>query len=137
MSTKSSKKPKIGALKNKLWKLVSEYVRRKDADPHTGYVSCYTCGAVKHWRDGDAGHAIPGRTNSVLFDLSILRFQCKYCNGPRGGRYYTFGKKLNEENGQGWFEQKEIEANKVVKFSHADYNEMIEDMKKKLEELNG
>lgn len=44
---------------------------------------------------------------------------------------------MNEENGQGWFEQKEIEANKVVKFSHADYNEMIEDMKKKLEELNG
>lgn len=129
------KKKTIKSLKAKLWKLTSEYVRKKDADPHTGIVCCYTCGTPKYWRDGDAGHAIPGRHNKVLFDLSILRFQCKRCNGPGHGEQYIFGKKLDQENGEGWFEQKQIEAKGELKYSIADYVKMIEDMKQRLNEL--
>jgi len=121
--------------KEKLWKLVSELVRRRDADPHTGMVQCYTCGEFKHWKEGDAGHAIPGRKNMVLFDLDILRFQCKSCNGPKAGQQYIFGKKLNEENGEGWFEEKQRQAWKPKKITESDLEDMIESLEKMLEEL--
>lgn len=122
-------------LKNKLWKLVSEYVRRKDADPHTGVVACYTCGSMRHWTEGDAGHGIPGRKNMVLFDLEVLRFQCKSCNRNQGEQY-IFGKRLNEENGEGWFERKLIESKQPKKYYIKDYEEMINDFLEKLNVLD-
>ena len=128
------KKSDLKRLKDKLWKLTSEYVRRKDAD-HNGYVPCYTCGVVKRYTEGDAGHAIPGRHNKVLFDLSILEFQCKFCNGPKSGMQYVFGKKLNERNGEGWFEQKMIESHEIVKFTKSDYEDRIEAIEGMLEKL--
>ena len=40
------------------------------------------------WKtEGQAGHAIPGRRNSVLFDDSICRLQCRRCNIFMGGRW--------------------------------------------------
>jgi len=127
-------KSKTKRLKDKLWKLVSEYVRRRHADSN-GYVQCYTCGVTKHWKEGDAGHAIGGRKNGVLFDLDILRFQCKRCNGPGSGEQYIFGKKLNQEYGEGWFEKKRIEAKKPKEIYDSDYEDMIESIEKMLEEL--
>lgn len=117
-------KRSLKTLKNKLWRLVSVYIRTKDAGP-TGYVRCYTCDQKKHWKQMDAGHAIPGRHNAVLFDLEIIRPQCKYCNGPKSGMQYEFGRRLNRENGEGWFEQKLAESRKVVKLYPSDVETMI------------
>jgi hypothetical protein len=81
------KKPTLKSLKNKAWKLCSEYVRRKDADAG-GFCGCYTCGAPIHWKlEAQAGHAIGGRTNSVLLDVDIIRPQCVACNVFRRGMY--------------------------------------------------
>ena len=74
------KKPTVQSLKKKAWKLCSELVRRGEADDN-GYVSCVTCGAVKHWKNGDAGHFLDGRRNSIYFDRRGIHFQCKGCNG--------------------------------------------------------
>lgn len=125
------KLPKIKTLKKKLWDLVSIYVRRSTGDMAT----CYTCGKVKHWQEIDAGHAIGGRGNMVLFDLEIIRPQCKYCNGPQKGMYYEFGTKLNLENGDGWYEKKKRESKGIKKLDRAFYNDMIDEMKIKLEAL--
>jgi hypothetical protein len=123
------------ALKKKAWTIISEYVRRKDAD-HNGYVACYTCGAMKHWKEGDAGHAIPGRHNKVLFDLEILRFQCKHCNGPKSGMQYEFGKRLNLEHGEGWFEQKVLDSKGTVKIYDSDLADIIAKTKEMLEDID-
>jgi len=120
--------------KAKLWKLISEYVRRKDADSQ-GYTFCYTCGVVGHWKEMDAGHGIPGRKNYVLFNLDLLRAQCKSCNGFRAGEQYIFGKKLNQENGEGWYEQELIKSRAPYKLYESDIDEMIIDIKKKLDGL--
>jgi len=122
---------KLSTKKNKLWKLVSEYVRRRHADEN-GYTACYTCGTIKHWKEMDAGHAIPGRKNYVLFNLELLRSQCRSCNGFRAGEQYIFGKKLNQENGEGWYEGELIKSKKPYKLYESDLDEMIEDIKKKL-----
>lgn len=129
------KTKKLKTLKKELWKLVSEYVRRSHANEN-GYVACYTCGAIHLWTEVDAGHAIGGHSNSVMFDLSIIRPQCKKCNMPPGcGEYYIFGTKLNKENGIGWYEQKKIDSHKTIKFTRSQLEDMIDDFKQKIAEL--
>lgn len=77
------KKPKVStvsSLKKKAWRLFSLYIRQRDATSE-GYVRCVSCGVMKHWKQGDAGHFIDGRRNSILFDPRNCHFQCKGCNG--------------------------------------------------------
>lgn len=82
-------KNKISVLKRKAWTVVSLFVRKRDADEN-GFVNCITCGVRKHYTQGDAGHFIPGRGNSILFDVRGIHFQCKPCNG--GFKNQTFSK---------------------------------------------
>lgn len=88
-------KNKISVLKRKAWQKVSLFIRKRDAD-EDGFVNCVTCGIRKHYTQGDAGHFIPGRGNSILFDIRGIHFQCKPCNG--GFRYQTFTKNEVAEN---------------------------------------
>lgn len=129
------KTPTLRALKNKAWKLCSEYVRRKYADAG-GFVGCYTCGAPLHWKlEAQAGHAIGGRNNAVLLDVEILRPQCVACNVFRRGNYPIFTAKLIREHGLEWFEQKLVAARQIVKLTRADYEQRIEEFQNKLKEL--
>ena len=129
------KTPTLKALKNKAWKLCSEYVRRKDADAG-GFVGCYTCGAPLHWKlEAQAGHAIGGRNNAVLLDVDILRPQCVACNVFRRGNYPIFTAKLIRENGLEWFEQKLIKARQAVKYTRSDLEALIAEFQNKLKAL--
>jgi hypothetical protein len=131
------KKPSLKSLKNKAWKLCSEYVRRRYAD-EGGFCGCYTCGAPIHWKlEAQAGHAIPGRTNSVLLDCSIIRPQCYGCNCCRGGMHHVFATKLIREHGMEWWEDKLIAARQAVKLTRTDYEEKIGQFKQLLSELDG
>jgi hypothetical protein len=130
------KKPTIKALKNRAWKLVSEYVRRREAD-EGGYVGCYTCNAPIHWKyEAQAGHSIPGRHNAVLLDADICRPQCRRCNVFMGGRYEIFVAKLIREKGLEWFEEKLAGARQAVKLDRGSLETIIETYKAKLEELD-
>lgn len=128
------KKPSLKSLKNKAWKLFSEYVRRKGADVG-GTERCYTCGELAHWKELQCGHAIGGRHNAVLLDEEICRPQCVRCNVFMRGQYPIFTSKLIRENGLEWFEAKLISARAVVKISRAEYEDKIQDLKLRLAEI--
>ena len=128
-------KPTLSGLKKKAWKLFSEWTRRKDAD-EGGTERCFTCLKLAHWKELHAGHAIPGRHNAVLFDEEIVKPQCPVCNIWKGGQYHIFATKLIKEHGMQWWEQKLIDSRKVVKYTAADYEVMIEELKAKLNELD-
>lgn len=131
----AKKKPTLSALKKRCWKLVSEFVRRKDAD-EGGTTNCYTCGTYLHWKyDAQAGHAIPGRTNAVLLDTEILRPQCYACNCHRKGMHHIFATKLIKEHGMEWWEKKLEGARQVVKYTRSDLEDLIKSYKEKLETL--
>ena len=129
------KKPTLRSLKAKCWKLFSEYIRRKDADAG-GTERCYTCGETKFWKELHAGHGIPGRHNAVLFDAEIVRPQCPVCNVWKGGCYHIFTTKLIKEHGLAWWDKKLEGSRQVVKYTRVDLEEMIEDLKRKLEQLD-
>jgi len=129
------KKTTLRALKAKAWKLFSEWIRRKDAD-EGGTVACYTCGALMFWKEAHAGHAIPGRHNAVLFDPDIVKTQCPRDNIFGGGMYHIFATKLIKEHGLAWWDKKLEGSRQVVKYTRVDLEEMIEDLKRKLEQLD-
>ena len=128
------KRPTFKSLKNKAWKVFSEWVRRKDAD-EGGTERCYTCGALFHWKQLQCGHAIPGRHHAVLLDEEICRPQCPVCNVWRGGNYHIFATKLIKENGMEWWERKLEGARRIVKLTRSDLEDIIQTYKQKLEAI--
>src|SRR3990167_1129532 len=84
--------PPVSKLKRKLWKIFSEYIRRRSAD-WRGNASCVTCGVTKNWKELQAGHFVQGRHNMVLFDLKNTQVQCYVCNVVKHGNlleYYDY-----------------------------------------------
>ena len=108
--------------KTAVWDWFSIYIRLRYANKK-GMAKCYTCGKVLPIKALQAGHAIMGRSNAVLFDEEIVKPQCQRCNVWLAGNLGVFAQKLIEENGLEWWEQKERESKKSVKL---DFNELYE-----------
>ena len=86
------KRLSVGKLKKRAWVEFSIFIRTRDADDQ-GMVQCCTCSSVKHWKEMQSGHFIPGRLNNNLFDERGVHAQCSLCNVVRGGngpKYYQF-----------------------------------------------
>ena len=129
-----TRRTSLKALKNKCWKLFSEWIRRKDADAG-GTERCFTCGKLAHWKELHAGHAIPGRHNAVLFDEEIVKPQCPRDNIFLGGRYEIFTTRLIKEHGMEWWERKLEESRRVVKYTRSDLEDLIQQYKERLASL--
>ena len=79
-----------------------------------------------------AGHAIGGRHNAVLWDESIIRPQCYRCNVPLRGNYPVFTLKLINEHSAEWFEKKLNDSHNIVKWTTADMKEKIKGYEQRL-----
>ena len=129
MKPQHKKISSIRSLKKKAWTEFSKYIRLKNAD-RDGYVQCYTCGIKKNWKNMEAGHGIGGRTNSILFDESIVRPQCRQCNIFKHGNYEIFHLRLIDEKGAEWFEKKVNQKFVSKSFTPQELEEIIEKYKK-------
>ena len=122
-------------LKKKLWRLFSEYVRRRDADEN-GYVRCISCGSFKHYKEVDAGHFHAGSTSLALyFDERNVHSQCVRCNKWLSGNGANYALALQRRYGPHILEDLESIKHTRDKFNRGEYEEMIETYKKKLESL--
>jgi len=128
---KEKKNNSISKLKKACWKLCSEYNRRKDCNLD-GYVECCTCPKVAHWKKLQAGHFIPGRCNSILFDDRGIHAQCYGCNIVQHGNWVSYETFMIERYGKKVVE--EIKQNKynIKKFTPQELQEMIKDYKYKI-----
>jgi hypothetical protein len=89
---KSKTKNTVTYWKKKCWDLFSQVIRYRDCNGGV-YGNCVTCGQKKHFSELQAGHFIPGRHNSILFDFRGCHAQCYHCNvGLKGNpiKYYKF-----------------------------------------------
>ena len=119
------------ALKNKAWKLFSEYIRRKSGE----YTACYTCGKVLHWKELQAGHLLDSRCNSILFEEEGVRVQCRGCNLFKSGNKEVYIPKFIDECGREKYDELVRLKHTSKKMSAGDYEELIEKYKAKLEAL--
>ena len=96
-----AKKHGVRWWKEKCWNEFSRYVRIRDALKTTGTIDkckCCSCGKILPafgLRCVQAGHFIPGRKASILFEETGVHGQCYWCNSNMGLRgnwpgYYAF-----------------------------------------------
>lgn len=121
---------KRSTIVQKLDKVFSQYIRLKDAD-HAGYVTCFTCGVTKHWKEVDAGHFQSRGKYATRWNEDNVKPQCKRCNGFRGGEQYQFALNL----GTDLADDLVVLSNQPARFSNIELLEMIKKYEAKLKDL--
>lgn len=77
-------------LKRKLWKVFSEYIRKRDKG------ICFTCGRHAEGSGYHAGHFVPKSVGGIglYFNEENVHGQCYNCNINLGGNTFIYGQKL-------------------------------------------
>ena len=89
---KKPKKITYAKAKRKARDAFSKYIRLRDE-----VQGCFTCGVVKPYKQMQAGHWIPGRHNSILFDERGCHAQCYHCNiGLKGNPVVYYDRMLKD-----------------------------------------
>ena len=124
--------------KEKAWEQFSRFIRIRDAIKTTGTITharCITCGVVLPIVEMDAGHAIKGRHNSILFLEELCHAQCVNCNRYSDGKYDEFKYILVDIHGQEKWEEWEALKRKSVKYTDSDYENLRVTYRNKAEAL--
>lgn len=116
--------------------MFSKYIRTRDCLATTGRADkgrCVTCGRVFDFKELQAGHAIGGRNNSILFDEELVNAQCRGCNGYGGGKYGEYSVWFIKKYGLERWEEK-VRLSKQVG-AKIDFDYEYQKFKDKLSEL--
>ena len=111
--------------KKKAWDEFSLYIRRLYAD-RNGFVKCYTCGTVKHYKEMQAGHFVDGRGTMVLFDERLVFPQCYICNCMKHGDKVNYTLKMLEKYSKEEIQDFENLKGKTKPMKWFDYQEIYE-----------
>lgn len=124
-------------LKNKLWKLVSEYTRTRDTveQGELRRGACFTCGAIKDYRELDAGHFIPKTSKRFMYDERNIHAQCQKCNRFQSGNIHEYFIAMEEAYGREIVDELVESKGKIHKFSDQDLQDLIELYKQMLDNL--
>lgn len=123
-------------VKKKAWVAFSKYIRVRDCIKTTGFPDkgqCVTCGRFFPFSELQAGHAIGGRNNSILFDEELVNAQCRGCNSYGNGKYAEYSVWFIEKYGLKRWEEKVKRSEEIVKYSLEDYEDIFKKYTKKLE----
>ena len=131
------KQPTLSALEEKLDRLFSEFIRRRDAD-EGGTVECVSCQKLMHWTgDGaQAGHFVKRQHRATRWDERNVNVQCVRCNKWLDGNEGEHGAYIIRKYGLSAHEELLALKRTVRKFTRADLQDLIDLYKKKLEQLN-
>lgn len=140
-----AKKGTLNWWKKKAWTEFSKFIRIRDALRTTGTIDklvCCSCGKFyPAFGKGcaQAGHFIPGRGNSILFEETCVHGQCYHCNsselnGLKGNwpGYYAF---MLKTYGQEEIDRLLALRHKIRKFTPGELETMRNDYKDKYEWL--
>lgn len=118
---------------NKLDRVFSKYIRKKNAD-HKGYCTCITCGKKHLWDSGKihAGHFVSRRYIITRYDEKNVYPQCAYCNNWLQGNQYTFGKRIDDIHGEGTADELMRLSKQDIKVDNHELNEIFLSVSKNL-----
>lgn len=135
------------ALKKRAWKAFSDFIRTRDSLATTGtieYCICITCNergdsSWKPYKKIQAGHAVGGRSNIILFHEEIVNGQCDYCNQkpPKGlgGDYGNYAIALIKRHGLEYVQALQRLKGQTLKYNSSDFMAIEAKYKLKLAEL--
>ncbi len=108
------KKKTPAQLKKELWKLFSEWVRRKDANGD--FNICFTCGVTKEWKMMHAGHYVRASAGlATYFDEQNVHPQCYACNIWRDGNSDEYALRLQDTYGINILNELNQRKHRIVK----------------------
>ncbi len=115
-------------------KIFSLFIRMRASDEN-GYATCFTCGQVKKWKEGDAGHFISRGAYSTRWNETNVQFQDKKCNIFQNGQQYLYSVGLDSHYGKGTAEALYVMSRQTRKYGVGELKAMIEIYKEKVERL--
>jgi hypothetical protein len=118
------KKPTRKSLVEKLDKIFSIYIRRKDAI--NDIATCVTCNKKDHWTKLQNGHFMSRRHYNTRWDEDNCHVQCSGCNVFRSGEIYLYNKYLCLKFDNNFPDRLYEKSNITVKFADIDLIELIE-----------
>ena len=140
MPQKASKKKtrSVRWWKKKAWVAFSNYIRLRDCvktTETTEYGLCITCGHTSEKKNLHAGHFIPGRRNSILFDERNCHAQCYACNMHLHGNTLNYLDKMLTRYGRHVVDELRLLDKQVRKFTIGElkdirdhYNELADEL---------
>ena len=129
-------KKSVSKLKKELDKWFSLYIRLREATDYEGLVQCFTCGVVRHYKEGmQNGHFQSRKHLSTRFDEENCQVQCVKCNVYSWGEQYKFSLALDGKYGEGKAEELQYLARTTLKISRVEYEEKISYYKSLVDKL--
>ena len=102
-AVEKKKKPTITTAKKKMQVVFSTYIRMRDCLNTTctlDYGRCCTCGKIYPRKKLQAGHFIPGRQDSILYEPTCVHAQCYRCNVQRSGEWVKYFRFMEQKYGR-------------------------------------
>lgn len=115
---------KINKLREKAWRVFSEYIRRKNANPD-GYTECITCGKMVFWKQIHASHFIHGHVKPTFLEESNVHPGCVVCNLYKSGNLIPYYEFMVKTYGQQEIERLKQLSHAVFKPSRDYYDNLI------------
>ncbi len=124
-SKRKSIKKKSAYDEKYLWPIFSLFTRFRDTDEN-GYGNCFTCGALKHYSESDAGHGISRRHKAVKYNECNCALQCKKCNGFEAGARDVYAVNVDKKYGTGTWDKLTVLSRQVSKTGQFEYDTMTD-----------
>ena len=118
----------LKSLRNKVWSLQSEYIRRLENG------ICFTCGVHKPWKETDCGHYI--HKNCLDFEPINLHCQCSRCNRFLHGNLGVYAERMIAEYGEMAIAVLRERAKEIKKFTIKELQDKLGYYKTCLSELS-
>lgn len=122
----------------RLWQIFSKFIRRRDCLRTTGNIFwglCFTCDKRQNFKQLEAGHFLPGRSNGILYDEKGVHAQCKECNQYKHGNQHIYRERMILLYGIKVVEEIEKNKDKVFKFTKEELIEMFLTYKSRFNKL--
>ena len=116
--------------KNKIDKVFSEYIRRRDCN-EDGYCECISCGKTIHFSESDAGHFIGRQHMATRWEERNVYAQCRKCNRFEYGRQYEYSLHLGKDLANLLL----IKSKQMCKYNDIEFQIIFETYRDKLQSL--
>jgi len=122
--------------RRRAWDFFSKIVRLTE-QVAPGACKCVTCGAIKGWKNMDAGHYISGRRDGVLFDRRNIHPQCPQCNrfAERGSCSSAYTVWMQHKYGQAVINELVGRDRIPFEYSYQELRDLGDSFKQELERL--
>ena len=124
--------------KKKAWDAFSKMIRLRDCFATTGLDHtgrCITCNAAWSIKQLQAGHAIAGRSNAILFDEDLVNAQCITCNQHYHGKPKKYKAILIDRHDQDWWDFKMATSKQVIQDKYMNFEAKEKEYKRRYKEI--